>query len=153
MYYNQQTREHINRILEKNHHAYEVFRQAARLTEDQKLHKFLKDQSIKRAEFGLELARAVRSLGGEEEFMIDISSGWQKLYHQLHTLGESQLLKACIEGERDEANECNRILEMDSIPGSIQKLIKQHRDAVEETLDEVLAMELISEHQGAHRVN
>lgn len=147
MQHNQKTIGELNGILEQNHHAYAVYRQAARTAEDSKLQEFLNEHALSRARFGLQIATEIQQLGGTEQFEMGANTWWKSLCQKLNRMKEAEILSACMEGERAEADKYNEVLEANALPGNIRKLIIRQRDAVEHTLDEVQALKLITETQ------
>ncbi|MCY7357919.1 MAG: PA2169 family four-helix-bundle protein [Rudanella sp.] len=134
-----QTREEIldalNKLLTCSHDAEEGYQEAAENAKDAELKSIFLAQSRQRAEFGMELDREIRTLGGEPDSGTSLLSGlhraWINIKSSFSSDDDKVTAQECQRGDQEALTDYNNVLQQTDLAASTRELLLRQKKSIE----------------------
>ena len=145
MNYTEEVGNKLNELLEKNYDAEAGYKTAKDQVENPQLKNFFGKQAEERYNFGHELKAELKSFGKEPDkgtsLKGDAHRAWMNIKSTFSSDKEEAILKEAIRGEKKAVEEYNEIINDTDLPASTKTILTNHRNRIQETLNNVNMME------------
>jgi uncharacterized protein (TIGR02284 family) len=125
----------LNRLLTRAHDAETGYQEAAENVKDAELKGLFLAQSQERAEFGRELDREIRALGGDPDagtsLASDLHRAWINLKSAVSGHTDKAVAEECQRGDAEALSEYKEVLEQTDIAASTRELLLRQKSKVE----------------------
>jgi uncharacterized protein (TIGR02284 family) len=125
----------LNRLLTRAHDAENGYQEAAENVKDDELKGLFLAQSRERAEFGRELEREIRALGGEPDggtsLASDLHRAWINLKSAVSGHTDKAVAEECQRGDSEALTDYKDVLEQTDIAASTRELLLRQKSKVE----------------------
>jgi uncharacterized protein (TIGR02284 family) len=125
----------LNRLLTRAHDAENGYQEAAENVKDDELKGLFLAQSRERAEFGRELEREIRALGGEPDggtsLASDLHRAWINLKSAVSGHTDKAVAEECQRGDSEALTDYKDALEQTDIAASTRELLLRQKSKVE----------------------
>ena len=134
----------LQELLEKNHDAGEVFKNGLEDTESDLLKNFLLTQAQQRARFTKELEREIYQIDEVPHNAGTFQGSLQRTWMDLKTIfsdnGDEVILEECLEGEKESAEEYERVIRKYNFSDDILRVLNGQLDEIKHTLKAVSSL-------------
>ena len=135
----------LNELLEKNYDAEAGYKLAKEKVNDSSLESFFDTQQKERYNFGHELKTEMKTWGQEPDkgtsVKGDMHRTWMNIKSTFSNDKEEAILEEAIRGEKKAVEEYNEIINDTDLPASTKTILTNHRNRIQETLNNVNMME------------
>ncbi|MEZ0607131.1 PA2169 family four-helix-bundle protein [Fibrella sp. WM1] len=125
----------LNKLLTSAHDAEKGYQEAAENVKDAELKSLFLAQSRERAEFGQELDREIRALGGDPEggtsLASDLHRAWINIKSAVSGSTDKAVAEECQRGDAEALDEYRDVLEQTDIAASTRELLLRQKSKVE----------------------
>ncbi|SCY42617.1 conserved hypothetical protein [Nonlabens sp. Hel1_33_55] len=135
----------LNELLEKNYDAEAGYKLAKEKVNNSRLENFFDTQQKERYNFGHELKTEMKTWGQEPDkgtsVKGDMHRTWMNIKSTFSNNKEEAILEEAIRGEKKAVEEYNEIINDTDLPASTKTILTNHRNRIQETLNNVNVME------------
>lgn len=125
----------LNKLLTSAHDAEKGYQEAAENVKDAELKSLFLAQSRERAEFGTELDREIRALGGDPDngtsLASDLHRAWINIRSAVSGNSDKSVAEECQRGDAEALSEYKNVLEQTDVAASTRELLLRQKSKVE----------------------
>jgi uncharacterized protein (TIGR02284 family) len=125
----------LNRLLTISHDAEEGYQEAAKNAESGELQSLFTKQAQQRGEFGTELDREIRALGGEPDggtsVSADLHRAWINLKSVFSSNDDKATVEECQRGDKEALDTYNNVLQETDLAASTRELLLRQKQAID----------------------
>jgi len=146
------TEKYLNDLLEKTYDAQRGCANAAEVTKNVQLKRWLAQQGVRRTEFAAVLAGEMKRMNNTPEldgsFTGDMHRGWMNIKVALSLHKDEAVLEECITGEKNAIQEYDKVLgHKDQLAPSIVSILQSQKDEIQSTVNEITSLEDVAHEQ------
>lgn len=138
----------LNTILTRHYDAERGYKRAADNCDDADLKAWFMRMSQLRNQFGHEIKKEIRTLGGEPDKGMSLKGKlhqeWMDLKVILSDENDERVLNECIRGEESSIEDFNEVMEMDHMPSDTKKLLSKQKSEIQDALRNIKVAEEVS---------
>ncbi|RIV26769.1 PA2169 family four-helix-bundle protein [Fibrisoma montanum] len=125
----------LNKLLTRNHDAEKGYQEAADNVKDAELKSLFLAQSRQRSEFGGELAREIRTLGGDPDngtsFAADLHRAWINVKSTFANNDDKATVEECRRGDQEALDDYNTVLQETDLVASTREMLLRQKQSIE----------------------
>jgi len=125
----------LNRLLTLNHDAEKGYQEAAENAKDNELKSLFLTQSRQRGEFGQEIDREIRTLGGEPDngtsLAADMHRAWINLKSTFSSDDDKATVEECHRGDKEALENYNAVLQETDLVASTRELLLRQKQSID----------------------
>ena len=125
----------LNQLQTRSHDAEEGDQEAAENAKDAELKSMFLAQSRQRAEFGMELDREIRTLGGEPDtgtsLLSDLHRAWINIKSSFSSDDDKATVQECHRGDHEALDDYNSVLQQTDLVASTRELLLRQKQSIE----------------------
>ena len=125
----------LNKLLTSSHDADKGYQEAAENVKDAELKSLFMAQSRQRAEFGMELDREVRTLGGDPDggtsMMADLHRAWINVKSTFAGNEDKATVEECKRGDKEALDNYTAVLQETDLAASTRELLLNQKEKIE----------------------
>lgn len=125
----------LNRLLTISHDAEEGYQEAAKNADGSELKSLFTQQAQQRGEFGTELDREIRALGGEPDggtsVAADLHRAWINLKSVFSSNDDKATVEECQRGDKEALDTYNNVLQETDLAASTRELLLRQKQAID----------------------
>jgi len=125
----------LNRLLTISHDAEEGYQEAAKNAKGSELQSLFTKQAQQRGEFGTELDREIRALGGEPDggtsVAADLHRAWINLKSVFSSNDDKATVEECQRGDKEALDTYNNVLQETDLAASTREVLLRQKQAID----------------------
>ncbi|WP_029036102.1 ferritin-like domain-containing protein [Salinimicrobium xinjiangense] len=132
-------------LLEKNYETEKIYRTASDRAENTSLKDFFKKQAVSKNHFATEIDKQLHALNERpkepDSTMGGVKKTWINLKTSMGKNADEVLLKECLSGEKNSAEEYEDELKKVNFPANIDEMLNSHLAEIRSTITQIRSLE------------